>query len=806
MGDSIRQDIRFVWRQMRRSPGPYLLAILAFALGTGANTAVFSYIQALLLRPLPYAEPERLVKIESVRGSETGKLTPREFEELERRRDLFESVAAYYPTQYNIADGGPPESAPSVMMTAGLFRTLGVRLLHGGPWLEEFRNHRNDAVVLSYEIWRRRYGSDPSIVGRTITADAYPYAVYGVLPPGFDFPARSDLFRGANLYNDQNRYTRSVHVIGRLSRGMPLAQARSRLDAFGAQQTHDFPETNRGITFRLVPLRNALIGEAGPYLWLAFGMTAVVLLIACCNVVNLLLARAVARRKEMALRSALGASPGLLLRQVMIESLFVAMAGCLLGLGIAAIGVRALGLITALELPSWMTVSLDGRVLAFSVGVSVLSGLLAGLAPSLMASRLDLRPILEEGGRGSFGASHGRLMTGLVAVQTAMAIALLVPGALLTKSFFALINSEIGFHADSLLTFFADPPYTKYGTAVQSIVFLRRAQEELAKLPGVESVTANEALPLVGNDNYGKPTIVVEGRSETEQAHNPFVNAQIVSPNYFDVMGIPRMRGRQFTDADRLDTQRVAIISRPLAERLFGKEDPLLKRVRLRGLLSSVSDKDESWFTIVGEVAGVRSERLLGGLSTDLYFSNQQQYAGDTYFILRTRVRPESLAGQVAAAVQRVDPEQSISNIRTMDDRISQSVWQRRLAAYLSLAFGLLSLSLAVIGLYGVLSYLVGRQMHEFGIRKALGAQYPQLFAAVLARGMRPTALGLAAGTVLSGALVWLAQSLLVVDSATLVVSFALIPAIFSLVAFVGCIPVAVRASQADPAASLRSI
>jgi putative ABC transport system permease protein len=798
-------DLRLAFRQIVRAPWPCLLAILAFALGTGANSAVFSYVEALLLRPLPYPEPERLVKIVSIRGAETGKLIPREFEEFNRRSELFESVAAYYPSQYNLADGGPPESASTAMTTASLFRTLGVRWLHGGAWPDDFRLHRNSAVALNYSIWIRRYGADPSIVGRTITADAYPYQVYGVLPPGFDFPFRTDLFRGVNLIQDQNRSTRSVHVIARLRRDIQMAEAETRLDRIARQFAHDFPETNRGVSFRLMSLRGAFIGEAGPYLWLAFGMTTLVLLIAASNVVNLLLSRAIARRKEMALRSALGAAPSRLLRQIMIESVVLAVAGCGLGLLLAAGAIRILGRITVLELPSWMVVSLDANVLVFSLAISLACGLLAGVVPSLTAIRNDLRSVLEEATRGgSSSRAQGRLMDSLVAGQTALALALLIAGALLTRSFLTLVNTDLGFRSGSLLTFFADPPYTKYGAAEQTALFYRRAQEELSKLPGVEAVAANHSLPLAGNDNYGKPTILVDGRSADEQTHNPFVNSQIVSPNYFSVMGIPLLRGRSFRDSDRPNTDRVAVISRPLAERLFGKDDPLMKRVRLTGLMSTVANQESAWFTIVGVAGAVRSERLLSGPGMDLYFSNQQQYSGDSYFVLRTRIRPESLAPLVARAVQRVDPEQSISSIRTMDDRIVQTVWQRRLAAYLSLAFGGLALTLAVIGLYGVLSYLVGRQVREFGIRKALGALPVQLLRVVIWRGMRPAILGLLAGAAVAGVLVRIAQSLLVVDWRGIALSFVLIPAALALVALTACIPVALRAGRADAAATLR--
>jgi putative ABC transport system permease protein len=802
-----RSDLRLALRQIVRAPGLCSLAMIAFALGTGANTAVFSYIEALLLRPLPYPDSDRLVKIVSIRGNETGKLIPREFEELTRRQDLFDSVAAYYPTQYNIADGGPPESAPSVMTTASLFRTLGIPLLHGGAWPDEFRFHRNDAVVLSYRIWTRRYGSDPSIVRRTITADAYPYQVFGVLPPGFDFPFHTDLFRGANLNHDQNRSTRSVHVIARLRRDTRRLEAERRLEQLASQIARDFPETNRGVTFRLIPLRSALVGDAGPYLWFAFGMTTLVLLIAASNVVNLLLSRAVARRKEMAIRSALGAAPRELLLQLMTESVVLALGGSALGLLLAAWGIRALERISVLELPSWMIVSFDAKVLVFSFFVSIVCGVLAGILPSMTAMRSDLRSILEETTRGgSSSRAQARLMEGLVAGQTALALALLIAGALLMQSFLALVNSDLGFRSDRLLTFFADPPYTKYGAVGQTALFYRRAQAELAKLPGVEAVAENHSLPLAGNDNYGKPTILVEGRSADQQVHNPFVNPQIVSPNYFRVMGIPLLRGRAFTDDDRAETQRVAVISRPLADQLFGKENPLLKRVRLVGLLSTVSAQEISWFTIVGIVGAVRSEGLSGGSGLDLYFSNQQQYSGDSYFVLRTSVQPESLAPLVARTVQRVDPEQSISGIRTMDDRIAQSVWQRRLAAYLSLAFGVLSLLLAMIGLYGVLSYSIGQQIREFGIRKALGAQPSQLIKTVVWRGMRPTMIGLSAGALLASVMVGLVRPLLVVNGTYIMASFGVLPIVLGMIAIAACAPAAVHAARADPAESLRSL
>jgi predicted permease len=421
--------------------------------------------------------------------------------------------------------------------------------------------------------------------------------------------------------------------------------------------------------------------------------------------------------------------------------------------------------------------------------------------------RTDLRSILDESTRGGSGSrAQGRLMDALIVGQTALALTLLIAGTLLTQSFLVLVNSDLGFRSDSLLTFFTDPPYTKYGDATQTALFYRRAQEELARLPGVESVAANHSLPLAGNDNYGKRTILVEGRSTPEQSNNPFVNIQIVSTNYFSVAGIPLVRGRMFTDGDLPHTQRVAVISRPLAQRLFGQDDPLMKRVRLTGLLASVSDKDESWFTVVGLVGGVRSERLLGGEGMDLYFSNQQQFSGETYFILRTRVRPEALAAQVTRAVQRVDPEQSVSAIYTMEERISKTVWQRRLAAYLSLAFGLLSLLLALIGLYGVLSYLVGQQLREFCIRKALGAQRGELLRTVIWRGMKPTTAGLMVGALVAAAMVWFVRPLLVMDRIGVTASFVGVPVILAAVALIACLPAALRASRADAAESLRSL
>jgi putative ABC transport system permease protein len=801
----ILQDLRYAFRQFVRRPGIFVLCVLTLGLGIGANSAIFSFVNALLLRPLPFPEADRLVAVRSLRGGEAGKLMPREWEELERDKSLFDEIATYYPSQYNVTSAGPPEAVPAMMISGNLFRVLGVRTLHGDTWPLDFYRSDNPVVVLSHGFWQRRFGSDPKVIGTSIILDAAPYRVMGVMPPGFHFPIRSEVYRPSHLYRERNRTTRSQWAVARLRSGISVAEAQSRLDVFAARMAAQFPETNRGVSFRAVPLRDIFVGDVRPFLWLLFAMVGVVLLIACANVVNLLLAKAVGRRKEIAVRAAMGAGRGRLIQQLLTESLLLSGLGGLAGLGLAFWWIRALKALVRIDLPSWMEITPDSRVLAFTLLAAVAAGLLAGLAPALTASNATLAETFQDAVRGgSSGRGQRRLRELLVAGQIALAVALLSTAGLLVRSLWQLQSAETGFTRESLLTVRTDPPSRNYNRVEQTSRFYKLAIERLAALPGVEAAAADHSLPLAGNDNLGKPMIAADGQSSDDIARNPFVNLHIVSQNYLDVMGVPLLRGRSFTDDDRYTTRFVAVIGHSLAARLFGSGDPLLRRIRLAGMPTNPLTNQDTWFTIVGVAADIHSERLGGVPGMDLYLSNQQQFAGDTYFVLRTRSSASGLSAAIARAVQQVDPEQSVFDIQPMDARIANTIWQRRLAGMLSVVFGGLAFALGSIGVYSVVAYAVGQRSREMGIRLALGETPGGLKRMVVAQGLRPALAGLCAGVLAAAVAGWAVRGMLYEVGSFDPITLAGVPALLLVSALIACYVPARRAAQVDPAITLR--
>jgi putative ABC transport system permease protein len=783
-----------------------MAAIGTLALGIGANTAIFSFVNALLLRPLPFPEAERLVTIQSVRGDETGKLMPREWEELDRDRATFAGVAAWYPSQYNLTLGGTPEVVRACMTTANLFRVLGVSLAHGSSWEEGTHRARNPAVVLNHELWSNRMGGDPALVSRSITMDHSPYLVVGIAAPGFQFPVRSDVYRAAHLGAAQNNDVRSLFIVARLGRGVTIEQAQQRLNTFASGQERIYPDANRGIRFRLTPLREAYVGEVRPYLLLTSGLVTLVLLIACVNVANLLLSRGFGRRKELAVRAALGAGRGSLFRQLLGESMLLTAAGGAAGLVLAVWWTRLLRTMLRVDLPSWMTIDLDTNVLLFTLAVSVACGLIAGLMPALSLARTDLQDAFRDGARGS---SHGPgqrvVRQALVAGELAAAVALIVTSGLLVQSFARLQKTDTGFRRDHTLTLRTDPPWARYNQVEQTSQFYRQALERIEGLPGVEAAAANHSLPLAVNQNYGKPSITVEGQSVDEQRRNPFVNVQIVSPNYFPVMGVPILRGRGFTGNDRIGAPHVTLLSRPLTERLFGSADPIGRRVRMSGLLGALDERQENWFEVVGVTGGVKSESLLGGLSMDLYLSNQQQFAGDTFFIVRTR-QPDiaGLRTAIAGAIRQIDPEQPVFDVQPLDDLVEGTVWQRRIAGRLSLWFGALALTLAAIGTYSVLSYAVSQRTRELGIRHALGSTPRQLLTLVIREGMTVAATGMIIGAAVAAgaahAMAGLLYGVSPLDPPTFIGAIS----VAGVTAVLACFIPGWRASKTDPLTALR--
>lgn len=799
----VTSDIRAAFRLMFSQPGVTLVVVTMLALGIGANTTVFSLISALLLRPLPYPEPERLVRIHSVRGAETGKLMVREWEELDRDRELFDGVAGWYPSQYSVMNAGKPEVWRACMTTANLFRVLGARLAEGSTWQEGTHRSRNPSVVMSHELWQR-LGAQQGSVGKSVTMDDAPYQVTGITEAGFQFPARSDIFRAAFLGGAQSGETRSLYVVGRLHPGITLADAQARLDAFARRMAAAYPQTNREIRFRLNSLRDDYVGEVRPYLYLTSLLAVVVLLIACGNVVNLLLARGIARSREMAIRSALGAGRWRIIRQLLVETGVLTLTGGLLGLLIAFVAVRAASGMLRLEMPASMRIEINLSVLLFALAASALAAMLAGAHPAIAGSRSDIQAAMRETVRTSSSRAQGTSRDILVAAELALTVVLLVSGALLVRSFVQVTSADLGFRRTSMLTFHTDPPLGRYHKVEHTAQFYRQALERLSAIPGVESAAANHSPPLALNQNYAKPVVVVEGQGVEEQLHNPFVNPQIISPNYLSTMGIPLVQGRSFDDADRIGSQPVAILSEPLARRLFGQRNPIGSRIRFAGLLGSLLDSQESWFVVIGIAGGVRSEALVGTPSLDVYLSNQQQFAGDTFFFLKTRQDPLSLSAAAAQAVLQVDPQQPIFDIKSLEGLIEDTVWQRRMAARFSLAFGVLALVLAAAGTFGVLSYSISQRRRELAIRHAIGATPRDLWMLVMSHGFILGAVGIGAGGIIAALVARTIASLLYEVSAFDAGVYAAVTGtVGALVVLASAIP-AWRASRVDPAISLR--
>jgi putative ABC transport system permease protein len=803
-------DVRSTLRALAKRPTFTSIVVSTLALGIGANTAVFSFVNVLLLRPLPFREADRLVEVRVVVGGEPGRLTSRELEALERETTLFEGFAAYYPSQYNMTGTGAPEALLCTINTASLFDVLGVDLLYGEPWDPATEKEIDFHVILNHGLWTR-LGADPNVVGKTITLDAASYHVAGVLPPGFNFPAKAELFRSMTRWGDEELLdARRGMVVARLAKDATIEHAAFEVDGVARRFARDFPDSNRGVTFELRPLRDAYVGEARPYLLLVFGAVTLVLLIACANVVNLFLTRASGRSRELALRRALGAGRGRLLGELLVESLLLSFAGGILGIVLAFMSVRALFALLAVDLPFWMVIEIDPPVLGFTFAVAMAAGALAGLVPALQSSSPKGFEALREGAKGSSGAASTRSRSALVVAETALAVMLLVGAGLTLKTLWRLASVDLGFDPERVLTFRTDPPWTRYSTRERTAGFYRRAIQELEAIPGVAGAAMNQNPPLAAHQ-LDTETLTAEGQSFEEVEQNPFVNLQIVSPNYFEVLGVSLSRGDAFTSFDDERSHPKAVVSESLAARFWPGKDPLGKRFQLgKRLTMSAEDSTEGvWITVAGVARDVSHQELSAAGSLDLYLSSLQFFSGDAYFLVRV---PQAIDGPslmsykeaVTAAVQRVDAEQSIFDVVPMADRVADRIWQQRLSGALLAAFGLLALSLAAVGIYGVLSYTVSQKTRELGIRMALGARRGELLREVLSTSFKLTAIGIATGFVLAS-LASRALSLVVPDLAPgdPFLYAALVAVLASVSVFAAYIP-ARRATRVDPVVALR--
>ena len=810
------QDLRYGLRLLARSPGFTAIALLTLTLGIGATAAIFSVVDAVLLRALPYRGPQRLVSVFediSQAGFPRNTPAPGNYADWKAQTQIFEDAAAaatggkwhvFNLTGETGAGAGDPEKLEGASVTQNLFAVLGAAPALGRVFLpEEDRPGGPRIVLISHGLWQRRFAGDPGIVDRAIVLNGEKCTVVGVMPAGFAYPSHDIDLWTPMAFTSQQLTERGAHylqVVARLRAGVTLAQANAGLQVLCRRLARAYPDTNAGIRrFFAEPLQDTYTQGARTSLIVLMAAVGFILLIACANIANLLLARATGRQREIAVRTALGAARARIVRQMLTESALLAVGGGLLGILLADWCFNFLKNLIPQDLSQTVSLALDPGVLAFAVAISLASSFLFGMAPALQVSRIDLNSVLKEGGRGSPGPRRGSMRNLLVIGEVALALILLVGSGLLLESFAKLRGVDPGFRADHVLTVRVDAPITKYGDFTKRSAFFQRVLERVRALPGVEAAGLTSALPLTWDG--GTNGFILEG-----VAPRPDVtwdaNNRVVSPGYFEAMRIPLRRGRLLQESDGPDAPPVAVINETMARKFWPNQDALGKRFKF----GDPGDKTP-WLSIVGIVGDVRQMRLNEPPRQEMYFSYWQ--AKDNWMVprdlaIRTSGDPLGLAGAVRQAVWSVDKDQPVSNVMTLNDLLDQEVAQRRVQAALLGGFAALALILACIGIYGVLSYLVTQRTREIGVRVALGASASDVFRTVAGQGMTLAGIGIAAGLAGALALARLLGSLLFGVSAGDPLTYAGAVAVFGMVALLACYFPARRAARVDPMVTLR--
>src|SRR5262245_49503959 len=794
------RDARYGLRMLMKNPGFTFTAVITLALGIGATSVIFSFVNGILLRPLPYRDSDRLVLLDETapkRGIASMGVSYPDFLDWREQNRVFTGVAAYEGgVDYTLSGSGEPEEVSCSWVSYNTFEILGVAPILGRSFtVEEERWKNGTVVILSHSLWARRFDAKPDVIGRKILFNKRSHTVIGVMPPGFKFPAVSDLWVPAPPVVGE-RTDHGWRVIARLKPGVSVQQAQSDMAGVARHIEEQNPVTNEGLGVKLIPLREGLAGDYRKALLILMGVVGLVLLIACVNVANLLLARASARTKEVAIRTALGAGRWRVFRQLLTESLVLGVMGGALGLLLAFWGLDLLLAAIPIDLPFWMKFDLDGRVLGFTAGVTLLTALIFGAAPALQASKVDLNEALKEGGRSSSGAGRHQTLRSLVVAEVALSLVLLIGAGLMMRSFMRLQHTDSGFNPENLLTLSLNAPVVKYDAMEKFYAFYKELLERIRAMPGVDAAGAASNLPLRGGS--WEDSLTVEGYPALSVGQAPTINFNVITPNYFRAMGIPLLIGREFNDADTGDSMKVTIIDERLAREYWPNESPIGKRVRF-----GPPDNNESWCTIVGVVGAVKNESLNLTHRKTVYRPNAQYPLDDMSLAIRAR-NPESLAPAIQRQVKAMDPDLPIINMLTMTEVVSRSVWQPRLYAILFSVFAAVALALASVGLYGVMAYSVSERSREIGIRVALGAQRRDVLKLVVMQGMTLTLIGIGIGLAAALALTQLMRSLLFEVSVTDPLTFAGLAAMLSVVALLACWIPARRATRVDPMIALR--
>jgi putative ABC transport system permease protein len=798
--DALGQDARYSWRRLVRSPGFTAVAVITLGLGIGANSAIFSVVNTVLLRPLPYAESERLVRVFSLRSVPVEMSGP-DFMDIREQAGVFEGLAAYDTEARTLTGAGDAERVAVGAVTPGFFEVLRVRPVLGRTFrLGEMEPGQERVAVLSHGFWLERFGGDHGVLGRTITLNGLEYEVVGVVPPAFDLPPGRALW--VPIVNEgmfaTSRRAVYLSVIGRLGAGVTLAEAEAEVSTIAARLEAAYPESNVGWGATVRPMRDVVVGDARAPLLVLLGAVALVLLIACANVANLLLARAAGREGEFSVRAALGAGKARLVRHLLTESVMLGALGGALGLLLAVLGTRALIALGPAGIPRLDEVAVDGTVLAFTAAAALLTGILFGLAPALQVARANLASSIREGGRGASGGRGNRLRSGLVVGQTALAVVLLIGAGLLLGSFARMMQVDPGFQSHGVLAFPLSLPEARYPEDAQVRDLYGRFLDRLEIVPGVRS--ADAVYPGLGGGGSFSIAFTVDGREPLPPGESQSMQTRVATAGYFSTAGIPVRRGRAFTEWDRADAPGVVVLNEAAVRRYFPDEDPLGQRITLGWTRDGVQVGGE----VVGIVGDVRHFGLTAEPVPELYLPHDQVPVSVMNLVLRTAGDPLAVVGPVRAALRELDPSLAAGTFVPLEDQLSRSVAQPRFYALLLGLFAAVALTLAAVGILGVMSYLVAQRTREIGIRMALGADARAVHRLVIGRGMLLTLAGLALGIPATFALTRVIESQLYGvepgDPATLAAVVVLLTA----VAFLSSYIPSRRATRIDPMMALR--
>ena len=803
---NIWQDLKYGFRVLRKNPGFAAGAIVVLALGIGANTAIFSVVNAVLLRPLPYRDPGRIAMIyhvppqKSFPGAKIFAVSPANYLDWQAQSSVFDAMSTFHPTTMTVTGKDQPEAASGMVVSSGFFQVLGTTPIMGRTFTpEEDTDGHGNVVVLSYPFWQSHFGADPKVIGKSLTFNGQPYSIIGVMPAHFQFFYQGQYFVPLG-WTDQDRAVRNNHnylVIARLKRGVSLQQAQAEIDTISTRLEQAYPEDDKGWGATIVPLHEDLVGDVRPALLVLLGAVAFVLLIACANVANLVLAKTLGRRKEIAIRTALGANWQRVIQQMLAETLLLAAAGGAFGLLVAHAGIALIVAFFGDKLPQTGAVGLDIEVLGFTLAISILAGVIAGLAPAWRLARTNVNEALKQGtGRTDVDSTGRATRNILIVCEVGLSLVLLIGAGLMIRTLWALHNVKPGVDPHNVLTFRVTLPREKYPKPEQQLNFYKQLVERTRSLPGVESVGTIDALPFT--DDGSTEPVAIEGRPAVEFAMQPEVAVRTISPGYLRTLRIPLLAGRDFSETDSLDSPAAIVISESMAREFWPDENPIGKRL----ILSFFPGKVREVIGVAGDVKfrGLDSRKSLA----TVYVPLAQITFWNQAMVVRTAGDPASSASAMAVAVHQQDADQPLRDVRTMDDILADSLSQQRFSMLLLASFAGLALVLAAVGIYSVLAYAVRQRQREIGIRMALGAQLSDVLRMVVAEGMRPALIGVALGLAGALALKRAVSSLVFGVSESDPFTFLSVSVLLAMVALVASILPAYRATKVDPMRALR--